>query len=297
MRQYAQIGGAAIDVHFIDVEPFSKEAEAAKVQGISPEHVRSESEGRRYEDTIYMGAVVSSSNDQVVIPSLGPTTPLEYELTRSVRTVAKEKRLTIGIMRTDADVIGGQREWQIVTELKKQYNVKDVSPDSPIEDGKYDVLMVVMPSSLTQPQMGNLVNYVQKGTSHAAVRRSAPLGVQHGLRSHAGAAIAQAGAGLSNGDDGHACAQPAPPKADEGKATSLLNTLHLAWDNGRAVWDAFNPHPEFASVIQEFVFISPKSGTRGAFNQSSDITSGLQEMLVAFAGEIHPTRGRRLGEV
>ncbi len=60
--------------------------------------------------------------------------------------------------------------------------------------------------------------------------------------------------------------QPAPPKADDGKATTLLDALHIAWDNGRAVWDAFNPHPEFASVIQEFIFISPKSGTRGAFN-------------------------------
>ena len=58
--------------------------------------------------------------------------------------------------------------------------------------------------------------------------------------------------------------QPAPPKADEGKATSLLDALHIDWDNGRSVWDAFNPHPEFASVIQEFIFVSPKSGTRGA---------------------------------
>src|SRR5580658_9658763 len=42
LRQYAQIGGSAVDVHFIDVEPFSKEAEAAKIQGINAEHVRSE---------------------------------------------------------------------------------------------------------------------------------------------------------------------------------------------------------------------------------------------------------------
>ncbi len=66
----------------------------------------------------------------MVIPFFGAGTPLEYELTRSIRTVANEKRLTVGVMRTDADVIGGSHDWQIVTELKQQYNVKDVSPDS-----------------------------------------------------------------------------------------------------------------------------------------------------------------------
>jgi ABC-2 type transport system permease protein len=288
LQQYAQLGGSAVDVHFIDVEPFSKEAEAAKIQGINPEHVRSEKEGRRYEDTIYMGAVISSSFDQVVIASIGPTTPLEYELTRSVRTVARQKRLTVGVMRTDADVIGGQREWQIVTELKKQYVVKEVSPDSPIEDGKYDVLMVVMPSSLTQPQMANLVNYVKKGHPTLLFDDPLPYAFNSGFGVAQAPRLPKPAPGGQFGMMGMQ-RQPAPPKADEGKATSLLDVLHLAWDNGRAVWDAFNPHPEFASLPQEFVFISPKSGTKGAFNQTSDITSGLQEMLVAFAGVIQPT--------
>jgi ABC-2 type transport system permease protein len=291
LRQYAQLGGSSVDVHFIDVEPFSKEAEAAKIQGVLPERVRSEREGRRYEDTIYMGAVISSSYDQVVIPSFGPTTPVEYELTRSVRTVANQKRYTVGVMRTDADVIGGSHEWQIVTELKKQYNVKDVSPDSPLEDGKYDVLMVVMPSSLTQPQMNNLVQYVKKG--HPTLLFDDPL--PYAFNSPSGFGVTQAprlpkpAPGSQFGMMGQ-MRQPAPPKADDGKATSLLDALNLAWDNGRAVWDAFNPHPEFATVMPEFIFISPKSGTRGAFDPSSEITSGLQEMLAAFAGEIRPMR-------
>ena len=290
LRQYAQIAGAKMDVRFIDVEPFSKEAEAAKLLGITPERVHSEREGRRYEETIYLGAVISSSYDQVVIPFFGPTSPIEYELTRSVKTVAKEKRRTVGVMRTDAEVIGGSHDWQIVSELKQQYNVKEVSPDSPIEDGKYDVLMVVMPSSLTQPQMGNLVQYVKKGHPTLLFADPLPWVFNSGFGVTQAPRLAKPAPGSQFGMMG-GMRQPAPPKADEGKATTLLDALHLAWDNGRAVWDAFNPHPEFASVIQEFIFISPKSGTRGAFNPSSKITSGLQEMLAAFAGEIRPTRG------
>ena len=289
LRQYAQIAGAKMDVRLIDVTPFSKEAEAAKLLGVTPERVHSEREGRRFEETIYLGAVVSSSYDQVVIPFFGPSSPVEYELTRSVRTVSKQKRLTVGVMRTDADVIGGGHEWQIVSELKKQYKVKEVSPDSPIEEGAYDVLMVVTPSSLTQPQMGNLVAYVKKGHPTLLFDDPFPWVFNSGFGVTQAPRLPKPAPGSQFGMMG-GMRQPAPPKADEGKATSLLDALHIDWDNGRSVWDAFNPHPEFASVIQEFIFVSPKSGTRGAFNPRSEITSGLQEMLAAFAGEIRPLR-------
>ncbi len=55
------------------------------------------------------------------------------------------------------------QEWRIQTELKKQYKVQEVSADTPIEAGKYDVVMAVMPSSLTQPQLQNFVDYVKTG--------------------------------------------------------------------------------------------------------------------------------------
>jgi ABC-2 type transport system permease protein len=289
LRQYAQLAGSGMDVRYVDVEPFSKEAEEAKTLGITPERVRSEREGRHYEDTIFLGAVISSSYDQVVIPFFGAGMPLEYELTRSIRTVANQKRLTVGVMRTDADVIGGSHDWQIVTELKQQYNVKEVSPDSPIEDGKYDVLLVVMPSSLTEPQMKNLIEYVKKGRPALMFDDPFPwvfntgFGVSQAPRLPKPAPGGQFG--MMQG-----MRQPAPPKADDGKATSLMSVLHIAWDNGRVVWDSFNPHPEFVSLPEEFIFISPKSRMKGAFSTTSEITSGLQEMLAAFAGEIQPIR-------
>jgi ABC-2 type transport system permease protein len=290
LRQYAQLAGSGISVRTVDIEPFSKEAEEAKLLGITPQRVRSEREGRRYEETIYMGAVISSSYDEVVIPFFGSASPLEYELTRSIRTVANQKRLTVGVMRTDADVIGGSHDWQIISELKQQYIVKEVSPDAPIEDGKYDVLMVVMPSSLTQPQMKHLVDYVTKGHPTLLFDDPFPWVFNTGMGISQAPRLSKPAPGSQFGMMG-GMRQPAPPKADEGKATSLMNALHLAWDNGRTVWDSFNPHPEFASVIEEFIFISPKSGTRTAFNPDSKITSGLQEMLAAFSGEILPTKG------
>jgi ABC-2 type transport system permease protein len=287
LRQYAQLAGSRMDVQFVDVQPFSKEADEAKTLGITPQRVRSEREGRHYEENIYLGAVISSSYDQVVIPFFGAGMPLEYELTRSIQTVANQKRRTVGVLRTDADVIGGSREWQIVTELKQQYNVKEVSPDSPIEDGKYDVLLAVMPSSLTEPQMRNLIDYIKKGKPALLFDDPFPLVFNTGFGLSQAPKLPKPAPGSQFGMMGGR--QPAPPKADDGKATSLLNTLHIYWDNGRVVWDAFNPHPEFATQPEEFIFVAPKNGVT-AFSTTSEITSGLQEMLAAFAGEIQPLK-------
>jgi ABC-2 type transport system permease protein len=146
-----------------------------------------------------------------------------------------------------------------------------------------------MPSSLTEPQMKNLVDYVKKGRPTLIFDDPFPwvfntgFGVSQAPRLPKPAPGGQFG-GMMGGR------QPAPPKADDGKATSLLNALHIAWDNGRVVWDSFNPHPEFVSLPEEFIFISPKSRVPGAFNTTSEITSGLQEMLAAFAGEILPLK-------
>jgi ABC-2 type transport system permease protein len=289
VRQYAQLAGKGMDVRFVDVEPFSQEAEEAKLLGITPQHVRSEREGRHYDETIYLGAVISSSYDQVVIPFFGAGMPLEYELTRSVRTVANQKRLTVGVLRTDAELIGGSRDWQIVAELKQQYNVKEVSPDTPIEDGKYDVLLAVMPSSLTEPQMKNLVAYVKKGRPTLIFDDPFPWVSNTGFGVSQAPRLPKPAPGSQMGMMG-GMRQPAPPKADDGKATSLLSVLHIAWDNGRVVWDAFNPHPEFAQLPEEFIFISPKSQMTGAFSGTNKITSGLQELLAAFGGEIQPIK-------
>jgi ABC-2 type transport system permease protein len=287
LRQYAQLAGAKMDVQYVDVEPFSHEADEAKHLGIMPQRIRSEREGRHYEDTVYLGAVISSSYDQVVIPFFGAGMPLEYELTRSIRTVANETRRTVGVLKTDADIIGGSHDWQIITELKQQYNVKEVSPDSPIEDGKYDVLLAVMPSSLTEPQMKNLVDYVKKGRPTLIFDDPFPWIFNSSFGVTQAPKLPKPSPG---GQFGMSMQRPAPPKADDGRATSLTKALHIFWDNGRVVWDTFNPHPEYAMLPEEFIFLSPRNGTRGAFSPQSEITSGLQEMLLAFSGEIQPLK-------
>lgn len=293
LREYNQLGGKRLQVRFVDVEPFSKAEEEARLLNITPQQVQTERGGRAFVDTIFMGAVVKSGTDEVVIPFFNVGTPIEYELTRSIRTVSKDERLTVGILNTDASIFGGlnmgmggnQPPWLIVSELKKQYKVEQVSPDSPISDTAYDVLIAVLPSSLTEPQLNNLVEYVKKGKPTLICDDPLPVyGGGRGIQNAPRMPKPSPGGGMFGMQQ-----PPSTPKADEGRLTPLLNLLQIRWDNGQVVFDYFNPHPEFAEVVRpELIFISPKSGTAGAFSQNSSITSGLQEILTFFPGSIRP---------
>ncbi|MBA4031559.1 MAG: ABC transporter permease [Planctomyces sp.] len=288
LGQYAQIGRGRLSVRIVDVEPFSEAADEAKAFGIEARKVQSERGGRIQMDDVYLGAVINSGANEVVIPFFDIALPIEYELTRSIQTVSEEKRRTVGILETEAKLTGGfdmqsfrsSPEWRIVTELKKQYNVEVVSPASPIDDKKYDVLIAVLPSSLTTPEMGNLVDYVRKGRPTLIFDDPIPAtNVELAPRQPRPRAGGMMG-GMS---------PPGEPKADGGKATSLVNLLGIQWNFDEVVFDNTIKvlHPEFSDVVRpEIVAISSKSGVKNAFSEASPVTSGLQEVLLFFSGTV-----------
>ncbi len=233
-----------------------------------------------------MGAVIQSLTDNVEIPFFGKGLPIEYELTRSVRTVAQKERLTVGVLVTDASVIaevdgtgGGDRDWEIVRELRKQYRVVAVNPSQKIlkspadaaktEDGQseesgeeksdessettenFNVLLAIAPSSLNQIQMDNFLEYVRAGKPTLIFEDPCPIYgmTQFGLTMAPRMTKPSPGGGMFGG-------QQPEPKADDGMLTSLLNILDVSWDNGQIVYDRMNPHSQFATLPPEYVFVS-----------------------------------------
>ncbi len=295
LTQYQQYGRGHITVRVVEVDPFSDQADEARKFGVEPRKVQSERGGRIQVDDVFLGCVVNSGANEVVIPFFEVAIPIEYELTRSVRTVASKTRRTIGILETDAKINGGfdmqsfrsSPEWRIISELKKQYNVETVSAAGPIDDSKIDVLIAVLPSSLDQNQMANLVDYVRKGKPTLIFDDPLPA-------FNPGMAPKQP----KPRQGGMMMGGPPPEmKADGGKATSLVNLLGIQWQYDQIVWaDTITLlHPEFAEVVRpEMVAISKKSGTDSAFSDKSEITRGLQELLMFFAGTIRPREGSKL---
>lgn len=288
LRQYDHLAGKNLQVRYVDVEPFSEEAEEAEHFGIEPVRVMSERDGRYNEEEVYLGAVVISSYDKVVVPFFGKGLPIEYELTRSVQTVANEKRLTVGVLQTDVGLMSGN-EWQIVTELKKQYNVEDVSADTPIDDQRFDVLLAVMPSSLTDPQMDNLVTYVKTGKPALIFDDPFPLflGSQFGVSNAPRQPKPRAGGGMMGMMGGQA---PPEQKADGGRATRLLDALGIHWEYDRVIFDFNNPHPEFEERFSpEWVFVT-KNESDDSFNEQP-ITRDLQEIVTIYGGAVSKNSG------
>ena len=278
-----------VSVRIITVDPASAQAEEAKKFGIEGRKVQSERAGRVQVDEVFLGIVINSGANEVVVPFLDVGLPVEYELTRSVWTVAAEKRKTIGVLETDAKVNGGfdmssfrsNPEWRIVTELKKQYNVETVSPAGPIDDSKYDVVMAVLPSSLTQNEMRNFVDYVKKGKPVLIFDDPLPA-------TNPGLAPRQPKP-KAGGNPMMQMGMPSEPKADNGKALSLISALGIEWASDQVIFDqtVMTLHPEWGEMLRpEIVSISPQSGDPSAFNQKSEITKGMQEIFLFFSGSL-----------
>ena len=292
LRQYDTLGGDGITVGITFLDPASVEAEEANYFGINERPMQTELNGRFSQQEVFLGAVVTGPHEEVVIPYFETGTSIEYELTRSIQTALNSERKTVGILRTDARVNGGMNmqsfqslpSWQIKAELEKQYNVEEVSPDSAIEEDKYDVLIAVMPSSMTQPQMSNFIHYVKAGNPTLIFDDPLPtFNIQTAPKEQK-----PAPGGGPMGMMGMNQQRP-EPKADGGTARTLMDMLEVKWDNGEVIWDStgLSLHPEFGDLIQEeLVFISPSSGSSQAFSSESEVTDGLQELLAFFPGQI-----------
>src|ERR1043165_4625298 len=89
---------------------------------------------------------------------------------RSIRVASRAKRKKVGVLNTPVQMFGGfdfqskrqSQEWSIVAELRKQYEVMQVAPDTAYP-ADLDVLVAAQPSTLTQPQADRLTEYAKTG--------------------------------------------------------------------------------------------------------------------------------------
>ncbi|MCY2964815.1 MAG: GldG family protein [Planctomycetota bacterium] len=297
LRQFDQLGGDKVRVRFVSTEKYTDSADEAKRYGIEPQEIQTMVGGKFTREDVFLGVVVTGSvDDQVIIPFIDKGTPVEYELTRSVRTVSGGARKKLGILRTDAQLTGGfdmqafrqLPEWRIVQELKKQYDVQAIGPDELADKDDLDVLLAVMPSSLTDPELDNLVKYIEAGHATLVVDDPFP-------RFHPNLAPKNPKP-KPGGNNPFGGGPPPQPKAD---ISRLTRALEIAWDSGESVWDRYDAHPELKDLFDSWqlfnvVYITPANEARDAFSKNSKITSGMQEMMLFYPGTMKPVSGMKL---
>jgi ABC-2 type transport system permease protein len=286
LKEYAARGGDKVKLNLVETELYSSDArDAEKRFGIEPKRVLSNEEGRQAADEIVLGVAFSSGLEEVVIPFFDRGLPVEYELTRSIRVVTRSARKKVGILSTDAKLMGGfdmrsmgqNPEWSIVIELKKQYDVSSIAADSEIATD-LDVLLVAQPSSLTQKQIDNLSAYVKRGGPTLLFLD--PLPVEN--PSIAPEAPRTPPGGPFGGG---------PPPEPKGDLKPLLDMLGLDWPTTEIVWNPYNPLQQRPDLPPEVVFIGRGSGASDAFNEEDMVTSSLQEVVAIFPGLLRPKGG------
>ncbi|MEZ4451524.1 MAG: GldG family protein [Nannocystaceae bacterium] len=290
MRELQASAGPGLTVRIIEPALHSEVAEEATAKyGIEARSVISREAGRVGETPIFLGVAMVSGPHEEVIPFVDRGLSVEYELVRALRTVTQEKKKVVGVLRTDATIMGNfdlqarrqQPAWRVIGELRKQYEVRSLAPDTEIKD--IDVLLVPQLPSLTQPQMEHVKAYIDAGKPALLTVDPMPL----------------FSLALSPSEP-----KPPPPGQqnqmfgmqqpgeDKGDYVGLLRYLGVEWDPTKIVLDVENPHPGFLDAPPHVVFVSKRADGTDPFGGAADpVVAGLSEVVVLFGGALAPASG------
>ena len=277
------IAGPRVEVLVQDTEPFTDAArEARETFGIQPRPVRNVSTARSEVEEVFLGVAFTCGAEEQVIGFFDVGLPAEYEIMRSIRVVAGTERKRVGVVATMANLFGGtnfQRnqftpQWSVVTELRKQYDVVEISPETAIGQ-EVDALLVPLPSSLQTDEQGFVADYVRSGKPALVLVDPLPA----------------VNPTLSPSEwvgDGNPFTYPPgqPRPGPRGNVREWIRGLGVDWEPTRIVWDSYNPHPELAHMPEDVVFLGAGNENPATFAAGDPMTAQLQELVFLFPGSL-----------
>ncbi|HEX3134676.1 MAG TPA: Gldg family protein, partial [Planctomycetota bacterium] len=240
--------------------------------------------GRKPQDVFLSAAVVSGSRSQN-INAFDPGLSVEYELVRAVRTVGATKRPVVGIgstdlkMTADFDFQSGQmrQAWDLIEELKKQYEIREVSFDADVPE-EVQVLIVPLPSSLTQPQVEKLHDYVWSGRP--------ALILEDPLPAFSSPMLAPSQPKKPAGGNPMMQQQAPEQKAD---MTPFYRALGVDFNLNTVVWSDYNPSHQFRGTMPPAIVWLMRDQQS---IESSVVTTGIDSVVMPFPGAITIAEGK-----
>lgn len=283
LKEMSSVSGSKVQVFIHDTEPFSEQAREAREKfGIQSRQVPNMEGARAGFSDVFLGVAFTCGPEEQVIDFFDRGLPTEYEIARSIRVVANTERKKIGVVNTQLRLFGGldfntmqsTPPWSVVDELKKQYEVVQLNPKSPLTE-KVDGVLVVLPSSLSQEEMDNVLAFIEEGNPALILDDPLPV-VNLGL-----APSEENGAGMNP-----FMRQGQPPPEPKGDIRSFLAALGIRWDPSIITWDSYNPHPDLAHLPPEVVFLGRGNQNPDVFNTTTPETSGLQQVVLLYPGAL-----------
>jgi len=271
-------GKVRILIH--QTEANSKEAaEAEEKYNIRPRPLQETSSGSSSVKEVFLGLAITSGANQEVIPFLDRGLSAEYELVRSIRVVSQSERKKVGILKTQVNLTGGMDfqarrpipSWQVVDELRKQYEIVDVQLGSDYPDD-LDVLLAVLPSSLEQPEIDRLQKYILSGKKTMLLCDSLPINMIQLSPSqrHMPATDPRMGGGRNAG-------------TVKGDIKKMLANVGVDFPTSDIVWSGNNPFPSLSHLPYEIPF---SMADNKDFDKESEISKDIQVVVSLFPGHV-----------
>lgn len=297
-RSEASKRGRTIEINLHDgIELFSEEAALAQERfDIVPVERMFREKGTYQQKQLILGAAFRCGLQSLTIPIFEYGVPVEYELVRSINTVARGSRKRLGVVSTEARLLGGGvmsgmsfqqvEKHPLIEELEKQYEVEEVSFDSAVVPGQFDALLAVQPSSLDPEQFDRFVEAVGAGVPTVIFEDPIPFG--QGYIPGTGEPKQSPG-GMFGGGGGPS------PKGDIRQLWEVLD-LEVPGSPGMmpglfspsVVWQQWNPYPNLEMNANSlWLFIDEDApGAEDALSDDHPVTAGMRQVLALYAGAV-----------
>lgn len=170
LREYENYSKGKVTLEVYNTQPDSDEEDWAAKYGIKGIQL---SAGEK----IYLGLVAVAADQEETIPMMDPSREehLEYDVTRIISRIQSAKKPKVGII-SGLPIFGqppmafniqnqsqGTEPWMFISELKKTYEVKEISPSEESIDEDLNLLMIVYPKNLSETLQYAVDQYVLKG--------------------------------------------------------------------------------------------------------------------------------------
>jgi ABC-type uncharacterized transport system involved in gliding motility auxiliary subunit len=275
VREFKQAGGANVIVERYNPRPDSEEEDAAQLDGIEPQQLMT---GEQF----YLGIAVSQLDRKQAIASISPQRErlLEYDLVRAVARVGAAERPKIGLM-AGLPVMGekfnpmtrqSSEPWVLASELKREFEVKEVPMSAKEIDKDINVLLLIHPHLGSPPSFEYALDqFVLRGGKLVAFVDPYAYFDQQ---------------------------QPMMPGMPPQPSSSSLPQLFKAWgvemDPGKVIADVV-----FGSGGGARYTPTVLSLNRTALSRDDVVTSSIETLLYAFGGafQIKPVDGIKVSEL
>jgi len=170
LNEYKKAGGKNIEIKKLNPEPDSEAEDAANLAGIEPQLTRT-------GEKIYLGISVSMLDSKVALPFLHPERErlLEYDITRAIANVSTTDKVVVGVA-SGLPIFGqqmnpmmmqmgqrGQDPWVFISELKRDFNVREVPMTAEKIDDDIKIMVVVHPKNPSDKFQYALDQFVLRG--------------------------------------------------------------------------------------------------------------------------------------